>query len=110
MNGIEAICIDDTKRPKEIPSNKWVKSGNKYHITHIFAMLSQKGIKGVELAEIDISDCHPYNSFRLNRFVINPKDLEKWIQMCKDTAALNGIDIDSFVQDLINKEELILAD
>lgn len=108
--GVKAICIDDTKKPKEIPSDKWVKAGELYTITHLYKQLNQNNIKGVELAEFDISMCKPYNCYRLSRFAINVNDLEKFVQMMKDTNELNNIDIDNFVKDLIEKEELILQD
>lgn len=72
--------------------------------------MNQPGVKGVELAEFDISMCKPYNSYRLNRFAISIEDLEKWIKMCKDTSEMNDIDVDAFVTELIKKEELILQD
>lgn len=108
--GVKAICIDDTKKPKEIPSDKWVKNGELYTITHLYKQLNQNNIKGVELAEFDISMCKPYNCYRLSRFAINVNDFEKFVQMMKDTNELNNIDIDNFVKDLIEKEELILQD
>ncbi len=108
--GVKAICIDDTKKPKEIPSDKWVKAGELYTITHLYKQLNQNNIKGVELAEFDISMCKPYNCYRLSRFAINVNDFEKFVQMMKDTNELNNIDIDNFVKDLIEKEELILQD
>ena len=107
---IPAYCVDDTKKPNQIPSNKWIKNGEKYHITHIFKQMTQLGIQGVELAEIDISDCSPYNSFRLNRFIIDLVDLPKLIEMMKHCSDLNEIDITNLIEELIEKEELILQD
>lgn len=107
---VKAICIDDTKKPKEIPSDKWIKAGELYNITHLYKQLNQNNIKGVELAEFDISMCNPYNCYRLSRFAINVNDLEKFVQMMKDTNELNNIDIEKFVKNLIEKEELILQD
>lgn len=108
--GVKAICIDDTKKPKEIPSDKWVKAGELYTITHLYKQLNQNNIKGVELAEFDISMCKPYNCYRLSRFIIKLEDFDKFVQMMKDSNELNNIDIDNFVKELIEKEELILQD
>jgi hypothetical protein len=110
MFGIRCICIDDTRKPKEIPSDKWVKIGNIYHITHIYKQINQPGLKGVELAEFDISMCSPYNSYRLSRFAIHEDDLQKFIELCKMTNELNNIDIQNFVEELIEKGDLILQD
>ena len=107
---IEALCWDDTKRPNEIPANLWVKADNIYHITHIYKQLNQPGVRGVELAEFDISHCAPYNSYRLNRFIINPSQLEACIQMMMDCNDLNSIDMPAIVEQLINSEELILQE
>ena len=108
--GVKAICIDDTKKPKEIPSDKWVKAGELYTITHLYKQLNQNNIKGVELAEFDISMCKPYNCYRLSRFIIKLEDFDKFVQMMKDSNELNNIDIDNFVKGLIENKELILQD
>ncbi len=108
--GVKAICIDDTKKPKEIPSDKWVKNGELYTITHLYKQLNQNNIKGVELAEFDISMCKPYNCYRLSRFIIKLEDFDKFVQMMKDSNELNNIDIDNFVKELIENKELILQD
>lgn len=100
MSGIRCFCIDDTNRPKEIPASKWVEKDKQYHITHVFKHLSQKGIQGVELAEVDISDCEPYNCFRLTRFAILLEDLEKLIQLMKDCTELSDIDISALLENL----------
>ena len=107
--GIECICIDDTNKPKEIPQNKWVVKDSKYTITHIFKHPNQNNIQGVELAEVDISKCKPYETFRLSRFAISIDDMEKFMQLMKDCTDLNDIEIDSFVKELIEKEYLILG-
>ena len=90
---IRCICLDDKNRPSQIPVEKWVKEEETYHITWVFNQLNQPGIKGVELQEFDISMCEPYNCYRLNRFGMFTEDLDKFIQMCKDSNELNGLDI-----------------
>lgn len=107
---IPCICLDDKNRPNEIPASKWPVKDKKYNITWIFKQLNQPGVKGVELAEFDISMCTPYNSFKMSRFGIAMEDFPKLIQMMKDTAEFNGIDVDKFVEELIETEELILQD
>ena len=108
--GVKAICIDDTKKPKEIPSDKWVKAGELYTITHLYKQLNQNNIKGVELAEFDISMCKPYNSYRMSRFIIDIKDLYKLKEMLQNCTDLTNISIDRFVKELINNDELILEE
>jgi len=89
---IKCICIDDTKRPVEIPVTSWPKKGNEYHITHIFLMMQQGKIKGCELAEFDISECVPFNCYRLDRFAISKDDIGKLMQMIKECDELNRVD------------------
>lgn len=107
---VKCICIDDTKKPNEIPANKWVKNGDIYHITHIYKQLNQPGIQGVELAEFDISMCKPYNSYRMSRFAIDINDLEKLKSLMEKCTELDKISIDDFVKELINNDELILEE
>lgn len=110
MSGIKCICIDDSNRPKEVPFEKWPKKDEIYHITWIFKQYKQPGVKGVELAEFDISMHAPYNCYRLNRFAIRLEDFEKFLQLMKDTSEVDNIDVDAFVNTLIEKEDLILQD
>jgi len=96
MQGVRCICIDDKGKPLEIPQNKWVKQDELYHITHIFIMKQQNNIQGVELAEFDISECVPYNCYRLTRFAIDVEDLKKFVEMlkrCDDLNQFSDIDI-----------------
>lgn len=108
--GIPCICIDDKKKPKEIPQNLWITEQEKYTITHIYLHVNQGNIQGVELAERDISKCKPYETFRLTRFAISVDDMPKFLQMLKDCTDLNDIQIDDFVQELLEKEELIVEE
>lgn len=91
---IKCICLDDKNRPVEIPVEKWPVKNQTYHITWIYNMINQPGIKGVELSEFDISNCLPYNAYRLSRFGISLDDLDKFIQLMKDTNEVNNINLD----------------
>ena len=103
---IPCICVDDKHKPLEIPFCKWVVKGSEYHVTHVYHQHQQKGIKGVELAEFDISDCVPYNCYRLDRFAFTQDNLKKLIQMMQDCTELNDIDISSIVEKLTSIEQL----
>jgi hypothetical protein len=63
----EVICINDQDRPNEIPLSKWVKKGKVYTVIRIVKMVIQGGY-GVQLEEIDLSDCYPYQFFGAYRF------------------------------------------
>ena len=70
MLNIPVICINDSNKPNDIPTSKWVTKGKEYTITKILNMVVQGNIIGVELAEIDLRDCAPYRAFALSRFGI----------------------------------------
>lgn len=62
----EVICIDDSHKPAEVPSNQWIKKDEIYTVVKVVNCLGQ-GIKGFELAEIKI-DAALYRYFASNRF------------------------------------------
>lgn len=63
-------CISDIGRPNEVPLSKWVKKGSFYNVVKVVTHVCQGGIKGYELAEIDLSGCAPYLYFAASRFSI----------------------------------------
>lgn len=67
---IEVICINDKHRPNEIPTNRWIKEGNTYHVVQIDKLNAQGGILGCKLEEINNDDLSPYEYFRLDRFAV----------------------------------------
>lgn len=70
---LKVICIDDSNRPNEIPTSRWVKKGNIYHIFQIDKLNAQGGVYGCKLEEINNDDLVPYQYFRLERFAV-PED------------------------------------
>lgn len=63
----EVVCINDKNRPKEIPTNKWVKHGEKYTVNNVGRTMDGK--IGFELAEIELGkDTFPYDLFSAHRF------------------------------------------
>lgn len=68
MKSFEVICLNDSARPDGIPSNKWVKKGQKYNVIEVKKMLIQGGKLGFKLEEINIDDCFPYQYFSADRF------------------------------------------
>src|SRR5688500_18975717 len=97
---INCICIDDTKRPKEIPADKWIKKEEEYKITHVYIHVNQGGIQGVTLYEKPLDEsCKPYESFRLSRFAININDLPAFIELCKDCSELDEVDIKKLIEE-----------
>ena len=103
---ISCICIDDKHKPLEIPSARWVKEGEEYHIVHVYHQHQQKGIKGVELSEFDISDCVPYNCYRLDRFAFTEENIRKLVELMQECTELDNIDISSIVEKLTSIEQV----
>lgn len=67
---IQVICINDKHRPNEIPTSRWIKEGEIYHIIQIDKLNAQGGIYGCKLEEINNDDLSPYEYFRLDRFAL----------------------------------------
>ena len=89
---IKCTCINDKNRPKEIPIEKWIVKGNKYHVTFIYNMINQKGILGCTISEISLDDLEPYNCYNLARFAFDEKDLQALIEMMEGCAEFNDFD------------------
>jgi len=103
---IEALCIDSSNKPKEIPLGKWIQKGYIYHITHVYYHKEQ-GIQGCDLKEVHLGEeSKPYETYRLNRFAVTKDNLLKLIEMIKDCSELNDFD----VQELIKESELVVKD
>lgn len=109
---IKCICIDDTNKPSVIPKEKWIEKDKEYHITYIYVMKNQIqfGIQGCDIAEIDISDYHPYNCFRLSRFAFSVDDLEALINIMIECGKMNNVSMDDLlkVEEKL-KEEVVLV-
>jgi len=81
---IECICINDKNRPTEIPIEKWVKEGEKYHVIYSIVVLPQRQL-AFHLNEIELTEKeHPYEYFLASRFAFHPKDLDKMMQLIED--------------------------
>lgn len=87
----EVTCIDDSNKPNDIPSSRWVKKGQKYTVIKVAKMLIQGGLVGFKLEELNIDEFFPYQFFAANRFAIqlNPAwdieaQLEKLLKEAKE--------------------------
>jgi hypothetical protein len=70
------------------------KEGEEYHVVHVLYLIStnKKG-KGVELSEFDISDCVPYDRYRLDRFASLRKTYQKNDRITEHCTELDNIGI-----------------
>jgi len=66
----EVVCIDDSQRPNDIPTSKWIIKGNDYTVTKVSRMNVQGGILGYQLAEVSLKGCAPYLFYAASRFKI----------------------------------------
>lgn len=89
---IKALCVDAANKPSIIPSSKWVKEGDYYHICHVYVMQRQGGIGGCDISEIDLTGLEPYNCFRLSRFAFRKEDLADLIDLIKACDEQNYLD------------------
>ena len=102
---VKCICIDDKKKPKEIPVNKWVKEGNEYHVIFTVTCLPQK-VLGFHLAEIELTDeCLPYEYFLGIRFAFNAKDIPALIELIKNCTDLTDFDINELIEETELQEQ-----
>jgi hypothetical protein len=83
---IEAICIDATNKPNDIPNNKWLVEGEIYHIVYTTTVLPQRQL-AFHLSEIDLDEtCHPYEYFLSTRFAIMEEDIEALERLIEDCS------------------------
>lgn len=81
---VECICINDEKRPKEIPVSKWVKKDEKYHVIYTLTVLPQKQL-AFHLAEISLDECClPYEYFLANRFAFTEEGLKQLMELIRE--------------------------
>lgn len=74
----EVVCIDDKRRPQEIPQELWVKEGEKYNVKKVIRTMDNQ--LGFVLEEIELGeDTFPYDAFSPVRFGLttNYKDEEE---------------------------------
>lgn len=64
----KVVAIDDSNRPNDIPTSKWIKKDEVYTVIKMDYMNQQAGLLGFKLEEINIDDCFPYQYFSANRF------------------------------------------
>jgi hypothetical protein len=74
---MKVVCINDSNRPLDIPIEKWVKKDEEYTVVRFVRMVAQGGKMGVELEEIDLTDCFPYEFFSADRFAILDKEFDE---------------------------------
>jgi hypothetical protein len=77
----KVVCIDDAKKPVEIPDYLWVKDKRVYTATKLHRTQYGKNTWGFTLAELTLTDAHfPYSFYSCHRFaIIDPNNEEEII-------------------------------
>ena len=85
---VRAMCIDDSRRPRKIPKDKWLTEGHIYTVIYASWIDPQKNF-GFQVSEIDLSDTDsPYQYFMSERFAFNDEGLvkiKKLINACMES-------------------------
>jgi len=80
---MKVICIDNSKKPKNVPVEEWVQEGDTYTVTRIVRMGLQKDTYGYLLKEVQLSSrSFPYELYDATRFL--PIDLLSMIKEEKE--------------------------
>lgn len=90
---VPCFCIDDRNRPLQIPAKDWVKLEEAYHVTHITLHPNQGNIQGCSLYEKPLTNCQPFEYFKLSRFAFRLEDLPSLIELIQESANLDKVDI-----------------
>lgn len=86
---VKCICEDDSNRPNEIRTSKWIKKGEEYNVIYTTLVLPQREL-GVHLSEINFTENElPYEYFLAKRFSFAPEELLKLLQLIQDCNDTN---------------------
>lgn len=97
---IPCICIDDSRRPRMIPANKWLVKDQEYHVIYTVTVLPQKQL-AFHLAEIDLDEsCKPYEYFLASRFAFTQENLLLLMELIKDCS-----ETDFSIEELLEQTE-----
>jgi hypothetical protein len=66
---MKVVCINDSKRPNQIPAEKWPVKGKPYTVIKAVNMGIQKNVIGFALEEISLEGCFPYEYYNADRFL-----------------------------------------
>lgn len=98
---IPCICIDDSRKPRAIPKDKWLVKDQEYHVIYTVTVLPQKQL-AFHLAEIDLDEsCKPYEYFLASRFAFTQENLLLLMELIKDCS-----ETDFSIEELMEQTEV----
>ena len=98
---IPCICIDDSRKPRAIPKDKWLVKDQEYHVIYTVTVLPQKHL-AFHLAEIDLDEsCKPYEYFLASRFAFTQENLLLLMELIKDCS-----ETDFSIEELMEQTEV----
>lgn len=85
---IPCICIDNSRKPRAIPKDKWLVKDQEYHVIYTVTVLPQKQL-AFHLAEIELDEsCKPYEYFLASRFAFTQENLLLLMELIKDCSEI----------------------
>jgi hypothetical protein len=85
---IACICIDDSRKPRMVPKNKWLVKDQEYHVIFTVTVLPQKQL-AFHLAEIELDEsCKPYEYFLASRFAFTQENLLLLMELIKNCSEI----------------------
>jgi len=86
---MKVLCINDKKKPEQIPQSQWIEEGVIYTVTNVINLPLQSGIAGFLLKEVSLSpDCFPYEFYNSNRFGIILDNVEELSELLEKELSL----------------------
>ena len=83
---IPCVCIDDSRKPRMIPKDKWLVKDKEYHVIFTVTVLPQKQL-AFHLSEINLDEsCKPYEYFLASRFAFTQENLLLLMELIKDCS------------------------
>ncbi len=64
----KVVCIDDSCRPNDIPTSKWIERNEVYTVIQADFLNAQNGVLGFKLKEKNLDNCFPYQYFAARIF------------------------------------------
>lgn len=65
---MKVVCINDSKKPAEVPASSWIEKGETYTVIHSANMAMQRMTVGYKLKEVSMPEDSEYEYYVASRF------------------------------------------